>query len=101
MAWTNWPLFTVGLVQRGYSDEHIRQIIGGNVLRVAAGVVAAESSDSRPGGLKLSAARSSRLLLKRLNGRKPLSVGFSFPVAFDSLSKGGRFFGRTAGSVQP
>ena len=35
LAWTNWPLFTVGLVQRGYSDEHIRQIIGGNVLRVA------------------------------------------------------------------
>ena len=35
LAWTNWPLFTVGLVQRGYSDEDIRQIIGGNVLRVA------------------------------------------------------------------
>ena len=34
MAWTNWPLFTVGLVQRGYSDEEIRKIIGGNVLRV-------------------------------------------------------------------
>lgn len=36
VAWTNWPLFTVGLVQRGYSDEDIRRIIGGNVLRVAA-----------------------------------------------------------------
>lgn len=35
MAWTNWPLFTVALVQRGYSDEDIRKIIGGNVLRVA------------------------------------------------------------------
>ncbi len=35
MAWTNWPLFTVGLVQRGYSDEDIRKIIGGNILRVA------------------------------------------------------------------
>lgn len=34
MAWTNWPLFTVGLVQRGYTDEEIRKIIGGNVLRV-------------------------------------------------------------------
>lgn len=34
VAWTNWPLFTVGLVQRGYSDEEIRKIIGGNVLRV-------------------------------------------------------------------
>ncbi|MCE9563052.1 MAG: dipeptidase [Planctomycetes bacterium] len=35
LAWTNWPLFTVGLVQRGYSDADIRKIIGGNVLRVA------------------------------------------------------------------
>jgi len=35
MAWTNWPLFTVGLVQRGYSDEDIQKIIGGNLLRVA------------------------------------------------------------------
>ncbi len=35
LTWTNWPLFTVGLVQRGYSDEDIRKIIGGNVIRVA------------------------------------------------------------------
>jgi len=35
MAWTNWPLFTVGLVQRGYSDSDIQKILGGNVLRVA------------------------------------------------------------------
>jgi len=35
LAWTNWPLFTVGLVQRGYSDEDIQKIVGGNVLRVA------------------------------------------------------------------
>ena len=34
VAWTNWPLFTVGLVQRGFSDGEIRKIIGGNVLRV-------------------------------------------------------------------
>ena len=34
LAWTNWPLFTVGLVQRGHSDEDIRKIIGGNVMRV-------------------------------------------------------------------
>jgi len=40
MAWTNWPLFTVGLVQRGYSDEDIRKIIGGNVLRVARAALA-------------------------------------------------------------
>ncbi|HWL53668.1 MAG TPA: membrane dipeptidase [Chthoniobacteraceae bacterium] len=38
LAWTNWPLFTVGLVQRGYDDETIRGIIGGNLLRVAEGV---------------------------------------------------------------
>ncbi len=35
LAWTNWPLFTVGLVQRGYTDDEIRKIIGGNVMRVA------------------------------------------------------------------
>ncbi len=34
VAWTNWPLFTVGMVQRGHSDEVIQKIIGGNVLRV-------------------------------------------------------------------
>lgn len=35
LAWTNWPLFTVGLVQRGHSDDDIRKILGLNVLRVA------------------------------------------------------------------
>lgn len=35
LAWTNWPLFTVGMVQRGHSDETIRKVIGGNLLRVA------------------------------------------------------------------
>ncbi|MFP6766309.1 MAG: membrane dipeptidase [Planctomycetaceae bacterium] len=35
VAWTNWPLFTVGLIQRGYSDRDIQKIIGGNVMRVA------------------------------------------------------------------
>lgn len=39
LAWTNWPLFTVGLVQRGYSDEEIAKIVGGNVLRVAKAVL--------------------------------------------------------------
>jgi membrane dipeptidase len=34
LAWTNWPLVTVGLVQRGYSDEDIRRIVGQNILRV-------------------------------------------------------------------
>ncbi|HIQ23415.1 MAG TPA: dipeptidase [Planctomycetes bacterium] len=40
LAWTNWPLFTVGLVQRGYGDEEIRKIIGGNMLRVARAALA-------------------------------------------------------------
>lgn len=35
IAATNWPLVTVGMVQRGHSDETIRQVIGGNMLRVA------------------------------------------------------------------
>lgn len=35
MAWTNWPLFTVGLVQRGHSDDDIQKVLGGNVLRLA------------------------------------------------------------------
>ncbi len=32
--WLNWPMYTVGLVQRGFTDEEIRKIIGGNVIRV-------------------------------------------------------------------
>jgi membrane dipeptidase len=35
MVWTNWPLFTVGMVQMGYSDSDIQKILGGNVIRVA------------------------------------------------------------------
>jgi len=35
LAWTNWPMITVGLVQRGIPDDDIRKIIGGNVMRVA------------------------------------------------------------------
>jgi membrane dipeptidase len=33
-AWTNWPLFTLGLVQRGHKDTDIQKILGGNALRV-------------------------------------------------------------------
>lgn len=40
MAWTNWPMFTVGMVQRGHSDEVIQKILGGNVLRVARAALA-------------------------------------------------------------
>ncbi len=39
LAWTNWPLLTVGLVQRGYSDAEIGKILGGNVLRVSRAVL--------------------------------------------------------------
>jgi membrane dipeptidase len=35
-----WPLFTVGMVQRGYSDADIQKILGGNVLRVTLDVLA-------------------------------------------------------------
>ncbi|MBM3890634.1 MAG: dipeptidase, partial [Verrucomicrobia bacterium] len=34
LAWTNWPLYTVGLVMRGYSDTDIGKILGGNFMRV-------------------------------------------------------------------
>ena len=40
MAWTNWPLFTVGMVQMGYSDSDIQKILGGNALRVAKATLA-------------------------------------------------------------
>ncbi len=40
LAWTNWPLFTVGMVQRGHSDSDIRKILGQNVLRVARAALA-------------------------------------------------------------
>ena len=39
LAWTNFPLFTVGLVQRGYKEEDIRKILGGNMLRVMEAVL--------------------------------------------------------------
>ena len=34
IAWANWPLFTLGLIMRGHKDDDIRQILGGNMLRV-------------------------------------------------------------------
>lgn len=34
VAWSNWPLFTLGMIMRGHSDDTIRQVIGGNMLRV-------------------------------------------------------------------
>jgi len=35
MAWTNWPMYTVGMVQMGYSDETIQKILAGNTMRVS------------------------------------------------------------------
>ncbi len=34
IAWCNWPLFTLGMIMHGHSDDAIRQVIGGNVMRV-------------------------------------------------------------------
>lgn len=48
MAWTNWPLFTVGMVQRGHDDAAIRKIVGGNMLRIAR-----EAWKTRPAGRPL------------------------------------------------
>ena len=39
LGWTNWPLFTVGLVQRGYTDEKIPKILGEKILRVCRAVM--------------------------------------------------------------
>ena len=36
LAWIVWPLWTVGLVMRGFSDEDIAKILGQNFLRVLA-----------------------------------------------------------------
>lgn len=46
LGWTNWPLLTVGLVQRGYQEDQIRQILGENVLRVCR----AQGGDTHPSG---------------------------------------------------
>jgi membrane dipeptidase len=39
LVWTNWPLFTVGMVKRGYRDDDIRKILGLNMLRVTKDVL--------------------------------------------------------------
>lgn len=36
LAWINWPLYTVGLVTRGYTDDQIAKIQGQNFLRILA-----------------------------------------------------------------
>jgi len=39
LAWINWPYFTVGLVTRGYSDQEIKGIIGGNFVNILNNVI--------------------------------------------------------------
>ncbi len=34
LAWTNWPLLTVGLVKMGLKDDEIEKILGGNLQRI-------------------------------------------------------------------
>jgi len=45
LDWTNWPYWTVGLACRGFTDDEIRKIIGGNYRRYAEQVL-----DKRPWG---------------------------------------------------
>lgn len=40
LSWTNWPMFTVGMVQRGIKDADIQKVLGGNVMRVIRSVLA-------------------------------------------------------------
>jgi membrane dipeptidase len=40
MSWTNWPLFTVGMVQMGYPDDVIQKILSANAIRVAKAALA-------------------------------------------------------------
>jgi len=47
LGWTNWPLVTVGLVQRGYSDADIQRILGANILRVCRDVFPRSPSEQR------------------------------------------------------
>ena len=35
LSWSNWPLFTVGLVQRGFSDDDIRKIIDCEIDKIS------------------------------------------------------------------
>jgi len=39
MSWINWPYYTVSLVNRGYSDNEIEGIIGGNFLEILERVI--------------------------------------------------------------
>jgi membrane dipeptidase len=34
LSWVCWPYFTIGLLMRGYSEEQVAKIVGGNALRL-------------------------------------------------------------------
>ncbi len=34
LSWVCWPYFTIGLLMRGYSEEQVAKVVGGNALRV-------------------------------------------------------------------
>jgi membrane dipeptidase len=39
LSWSNWPYKTVGLLSRGYSENEVKKIIGGNWLRLYSKVI--------------------------------------------------------------
>lgn len=45
--WICWPYFTVGLLMRGFTEEQIAKIVGGNILRVMADVEKAATAPVR------------------------------------------------------
>ena len=47
LSWVAWPYFTVGLKMRGFSDEDVAKIVGGNILRVLEAVQ--DTADGRAG----------------------------------------------------
>ena len=34
LSWVCWPYFTIGLLMRGYTEEQVAKIVGGNALRL-------------------------------------------------------------------
>lgn len=34
LSWVCWPYFTIGLLMRGYSEEQVAKVVGGNALRL-------------------------------------------------------------------
>ena len=47
LSWVCWPYFTLGLLMRGYSEEQIAKVVGGNILRVLADVEQAATAPVR------------------------------------------------------